>query len=43
MARPGWIAFEHADFRSFFDSRSFGRVALEMQITAVSWQVYEIR
>jgi MFS family permease len=36
----GRVAFRHPDFSNFFGARFFDRLALEMQITAVSWQVY---
>jgi MFS family permease len=36
------VAFGYADFRNFFGARFFDRLAMEMLVTAVSWQVYEL-
>lgn len=38
----GRVAFTHPEFRRFFGARFFDRLALEMQVTAVSWQVYQL-
>ncbi|NQV56456.1 MAG: MFS transporter [Rhodospirillales bacterium] len=38
----GWGAFRHTDFRNFFLARSISRLAVEMQITALGWQVYNM-
>jgi MFS family permease len=39
---PGRIAFGYPDFRRFFATSVISSLALEMQITAVSWQVYQL-
>ena len=36
------MAFQHADYRAFWLARVLGVFAIDMQITAVSWQVYQI-
>ena len=36
----GWAAFEHADFRFYWLARILGVLAIDMQMTAVGWQVY---
>ncbi len=42
-AQPsGWVAFQYADFRNFFLARFISRLAVEMQMTAVGWQVYSL-
>ncbi|MFP6736238.1 MAG: MFS transporter [Rhodospirillales bacterium] len=38
----GWAAFQYADFRNFFLARFVSRLAVEMQVTAVGWQVYSL-
>ncbi|MDP6430566.1 MAG: MFS transporter [Rhodospirillales bacterium] len=38
----GGAAFRHADFRNFFLARSVSRLAVEMQVTAIGWQVYNM-
>ncbi len=38
----GRVAFGYRDFRNFFGARFFDRLSMEMLVTAVSWQVYEI-
>jgi MFS family permease len=40
--QSGWVAFRYADFRNFFLARFTSRLAVEMQITAVGWQVYSL-
>ena len=41
-SRAGRVAFQHADYRAFWLARVLGVFAIDMQITAVSWQVYQI-
>jgi NADH:ubiquinone oxidoreductase subunit K len=36
------VAFHYPDFRYFLAARFFDRLAVEMLITAVSWQVYQL-
>ena len=38
----GRVAFRHADYRKFWVARVTGVFAIDMQITAVSWQVYQL-
>jgi MFS family permease len=38
----GWAAFGHADFRFYWLARVLGVLAIDMQITAVGWQVYTL-
>ncbi|MBU1227015.1 MAG: MFS transporter [Actinobacteria bacterium] len=38
----GRVAFGYPDFRNFFGTSVLGSLAVEMQITAVSWQVYQL-
>jgi MFS family permease len=40
--KSGWVAFQYADFRNFFLARFISRLAVEMQVTAVGWQVYSM-
>ena len=40
--RWGGVAFGYPDFRRFLLARFFDRLAMEMLITAVSWQVYQL-
>ena len=42
VRQGGRAAFRHAGFRNFLGARFFDRLAMEMLITAVSWQVYEL-
>ena len=41
-SKAGRVAFQHADFRVFWLARVLGVFAIDMQITAVSWQVYQL-
>ncbi|MDP7099716.1 MAG: MFS transporter [Rhodospirillales bacterium] len=41
-SRAGRVAFQHADYRAFWLARVLGVFAIDMQITAVSWQVYQL-
>ena len=36
------VAFQHKDYRFFWMARVLGVLAIEMQITALSWQVYQL-
>ena len=38
----GSAAFKHRDYRCFWLARLLGVLAIEMQITAISWQVYQL-
>jgi MFS family permease len=40
--KVGRVAFQHADYRYFWMARVLGVLAIEMQITALSWQVYQL-
>ncbi|MBT3989607.1 MAG: MFS transporter [Rhodospirillaceae bacterium] len=40
--KAGRVAFQHADYRWFWLARVLGVFAIDMQITAVSWQVYQL-
>jgi MFS family permease len=40
--KAGRVAFQHADYRYFWMARVLGVLAIEMQITALSWQVYQL-
>jgi MFS family permease len=41
-SKAGRVAFQHPDFRVFWLARVLGVFAIDMQITAVSWQVYQL-
>ena len=41
-ARRGFAAFGHRDYLLFWISRVCGTLAVEMQITAIGWQVYRL-
>ncbi len=41
-SEAGWVALRHRPYRFYWVARVLVRLALEMQITAVSWQVYEL-
>ena len=38
----GYVAFQHKDYRFFWMARVSGVLAIEIQITALSWQVYQL-
>ena len=40
--KSGYAAFQHKDYRFFWMARVLGVLAIEMQITALSWQVYQL-
>ena len=40
--RAGFAAFRHRDYTLFWVSRILGVLAVEMQITAIGWQVYRL-
>ena len=40
--RSGRVAFQHKDYRRFWLARVLGVFAIDMQITAISWQVYQL-
>lgn len=40
--KSGRVAFRHIDYRRFWIARFLGVLAVDMQITAVSWQVYQL-
>ncbi len=40
--KSGHVAFQHKDYRFFWMARVLGVLAIEMQITALSWQVYQL-
>ncbi len=40
--KAGRVAFQHKDYRLFWTARVLGVLAIEMQITAISWQVYQL-
>ena len=40
--KSGRVAFQHKDYRFFWIARVLGVLAIEMQITALSWQVYQL-
>jgi len=40
--KAGRVAFQHKDYRLFWIARVLGVLAIEMQITALSWQVYQL-
>ncbi len=41
-ARSGWAAFRHRDFTVYWLSSLFGQVAMQMQMVAIGWQVYDL-
>ena len=41
-SKSGHVAFGHVDYRRFWIARVLGVLAVDMQITAVSWQVYQL-
>ncbi|MFC1665619.1 MFS transporter [Pseudomonadota bacterium] len=41
-SKSGHVAFGHIDYRRFWIARFLGVLAVDMQITAVSWQVYQL-
>ena len=41
-SKSGRVAFQHIDYRRFWIARVLGVLAVDMQITAVSWQVYQL-
>ena len=40
--KSGYVAFQHKDYRFFWMARVSGVLAIEIQITALSWQVYQL-
>ena len=42
QVKAGRVAFQHKDYRLFWIARVLGVLAIEMQITALSWQVYQL-
>ena len=40
--KSGRVAFQHKDYRFFWMARVLGVLAIDMQITAISWQVYQL-
>jgi len=40
--KSGYAAFKHKDYRFFWMARVLGVLAIEIQITALSWQVYQL-
>jgi MFS family permease len=40
--RSGWVAFQHADYRNYWFADILGVLAVDMQITAISWHVYQL-
>ncbi len=38
----GRVAFRHPDFRYYWLARVLGSLAVDMQVTAVGWQVYDL-
>lgn len=42
IRRTGRVAFQHRDYTLYWLARVLGVLAIEMQITAVSWQVYQL-
>jgi MFS family permease len=40
--KAGRVAFLHKDYQLFWMARVLGVLAIEMQITALSWQVYQL-
>jgi MFS family permease len=40
--KSGRVAFQHKDYRFFWMARVLGVLAIDMQVTAISWQVYQL-
>jgi MFS family permease len=40
--RPGWVAFQHRDFRLYCVARFLSALALQMQNVAIGWRVYDL-
>lgn len=38
----GWVAFHHRDYRYYWIARFLGVLAIDMEITVVLWQVFEL-
>ncbi|MDA0240272.1 MAG: MFS transporter [Proteobacteria bacterium] len=38
----GWVAFHHRDYRYYWFARFLGVLAIDMEITVVLWQVFEL-
>ncbi len=41
-AKSSRVAFQYADFRYYWLARVLGSLAVDMQVTAVGWQVYDL-